>query len=111
MSSIGGVGIDVAVQDAVAAANILAGPMAAGEDPDPLLSAVARRRLPAVRLIQAFQAAAQRRIVLPLLAGGAGGMNPPLLLRLLDRVPLLRRLPAALIGFGYRSERVRSPAA
>ncbi|MDP8995036.1 MAG: FAD-dependent oxidoreductase, partial [Pseudomonadota bacterium] len=52
MSPIGGIGINLAVQDAVAAANIIAGPMAAGEDPDPLLAKVEKRRLPAVRLTQ-----------------------------------------------------------
>jgi 2-polyprenyl-6-methoxyphenol hydroxylase-like FAD-dependent oxidoreductase len=113
MSPIGGVGINVAVQDAVAAANILAGPMAHGDDPDPLLEKVEARRLPAVRLIQAFQAAAQKRIITPLLQAEAtaGPVTAPLPLRLLDRYKLLRRLPAAFIGFGYRAERVRSPVA
>ena len=111
MSPIGGVGINVAIQDAVAAANILAGPMAQGADPDPLLARVQKRRLRAVRLIQGFQAAAQRRIIAPLLERKTGTVKPPLPLRLLDRFPILRRLPAAFIGFGYRAERVRSPKA
>ena len=109
MSPIGGVGINIAVQDAVAAANILAGPMAAGADPDPLLAAVQKRRLPAVRLMQNFQAAAQRRIVVPLLERETGEVRAPLPLRLLNRFPGLRRFPAAFLGFGYRAERVRSP--
>jgi 2-polyprenyl-6-methoxyphenol hydroxylase-like FAD-dependent oxidoreductase len=109
MSPIGGVGINVAVQDAVAAANILAGPMARGEDPDPLLGRVQVRRLPAVKVIQGFQAAAQRGIIAPLLRSGAGGpVKAPLVLRLLDRVKPLRRIPALLIGFGYRPERAKS---
>ncbi|WP_225421049.1 FAD-dependent monooxygenase [Sphingomonas parva] len=111
MSPIGGVGINVAIQDAVAAANILAAPMARGIDQDPLLAKIEKRRLPAVRVIQGLQAAAQRRIISPLLQRKAGAMKPPLPLRLLDRLPVLRRLPAALIGFGYRAERVRSPKA
>jgi 2-polyprenyl-6-methoxyphenol hydroxylase-like FAD-dependent oxidoreductase len=109
MSPIGGVGINVAVQDAVAAANILAAPMADGADPDPLLPLVEKRRLPAVKLVQAFQAATQRRIVAPLLQRKAGEVRAPLPLRLLNRFAPLRRLPAAFIGFGYRAERVRSP--
>jgi 2-polyprenyl-6-methoxyphenol hydroxylase-like FAD-dependent oxidoreductase len=111
MSPIGGVGINVAVQDAVAAANVLAGPMAAGEDLEPLLPKVQQRRLPAVRMIQGFQDAAQRRIVSRLLEKREGPLKPALALRLLDRFKWLRRLPAAFIGFGYKAEHVRSPAA
>jgi 2-polyprenyl-6-methoxyphenol hydroxylase-like FAD-dependent oxidoreductase len=111
MSPIGGVGINVAVQDAVAAANILAGPMADGHDPDPLLHLVQKRRLRAVKLIQGFQAAAQRRIITPLLERKTGEVRAPLPLRLLNRLPWLRRFPAAFIGFGFRAERVRSPDA
>ena len=109
MSPIGGVGINLAVQDAVAAANALAGPMARGEDPDPLLPRVEKRRLPAVRLIQGFQKAAQDRIITPLLLRQGGAFDPPLALKLLNRFPILRRIPAALIGFGYKAEHVRSP--
>ncbi|HET9638439.1 MAG TPA: FAD-dependent oxidoreductase [Allosphingosinicella sp.] len=111
MTPIGGVGINVAVQDAVAAANALAGPMAAGEDVDPLLHRVQKRRLPAVRITQAFQKTAQDRIISKLLMGKGGDFEPPRALRWLDRYPVLRRIPAALIGFGYRAEHVRSPTA
>ena len=111
MSPIGGIGINVAVQDAVAAANILAGPMARGEDADPLLAKVQARRMPAVRAVQRLQDAAQRRIVSRLLALEGRTPKPAAALRLLDRIPPLRRLPAALIGFGIRSEHVRSPKA
>ena len=110
MSPIGGVGINVAIQDAVAAANILAGPMARGADPDPLLAKVQQRRMPAVRAIQAFQVAAQKRIIGPLLAT-TGPVRPALALRLLDRFALLRRIPAAFLGFGIRPEHIRSPEA
>ena len=110
MSPIGGVGINVAIQDAVAAANLLAGPMARGEDLDPLLDRVERRRRLAVRTIQAFQNGAQQRIIRPLLAGN-GPVKPPWIAFVLDRIPLLRRLPAAFLGFGIRPEHVRSPAA
>jgi 2-polyprenyl-6-methoxyphenol hydroxylase-like FAD-dependent oxidoreductase len=111
MSPIGGVGINVAVQDAVAAANALAGPMAAGADPDPLLARVQARRMPAVRAIQGFQDVAQRRVVSRLLERREGPLKPALPLRLLDRFATLRRLPAAFIGFGYKPEHVRSPEA
>ena len=111
MSPIGGVGINVAIQDAVAAANILAGPMAAGKDPDPLLPKVQARRLLPVRLTQAFQNAAQKRIIRRVLASEAGPVRPPLPVRLLRRFALLRRIPAAFLGFGVRAEHIRSPDA
>lgn len=111
MSPVGGVGINVAVQDAVAAANALAGPMAAGEDLDPLLGRVEKRRLPAVRITQGFQKAAQERIISPLLMRRDQPFEPPRALRWLDRYPVLRRIPATLIGFGWRPEHVRSPEA
>lgn len=111
MSPIGGVGINVAIQDAVAAANILAAPMAAGVDVDPILPKVqARRRLP-VRAMQAFQNAAQKRIIGRVLARPSGAMRVPLPLRLMSRHAWLRAIPAAFLGFGIRPEHVRSPDA
>ena len=109
MSPVGGVGINVAVQDAVAAANILAGPMAQGEDPDPLLGKVEKRRLTAVRLTQGAQKRVQQRIIAPLLTMGDSPLEAPLALRMLDRFRWLRRIPGRLVGFGYRPEHVRSP--
>ncbi|MGZ8998166.1 MAG: FAD-dependent oxidoreductase [Allosphingosinicella sp.] len=111
MTPIGGVGINVAVQDAVAAANILAGPMAQGRDLDPLLPKVRKRRMLAVRSLQAFQKIAQDRIISRLLAATGPVTRPALPLRLLRRFPLLRRLPAAFLGFGIRPEHARSPEA
>ena len=111
MSPIGGVGINVAIQDAVAAANILAGPMASGRDPDPLLAKVQARRLLPVRLTQAFQNAAQKRIIRRVLASPTGLIRPPWPVRLLSRHAWLRRIPAAFLGFGVRAEHVRSPDA
>jgi 2-polyprenyl-6-methoxyphenol hydroxylase-like FAD-dependent oxidoreductase len=111
MTPIGGVGINVAVQDAVAAANILAGPMAEGREVDLLLPRVRKRRILAVRSIQAFQKFAQDRIISRLLATTGPVTRPALPLRLLARFPLLRRLPAAFLGFGIKAEHVRSPAA
>lgn len=110
MSPIGGVGINVAIQDAVAAANILAAPLARGEPVDGLLGKVQARRLIAVRATQAFQNAAQKRIITPLLAGSAP-TQPPWVLRLFDRYAPLRRLPAAFLGFGIRAEHISSPVA
>lgn len=111
MSPIGGVGINLAIQDAVAAANALAGPMAEGRDPDPLLHRVADRRLWPTWATQAFQRAVQDQVIAPLLGQGTALDEPPLPMRLLDAHPLLRRLPARLIGLGLRPEHVRSPVA
>jgi len=107
MSPIGGVGINLAVQDAVAAANILAAPIAAGEDPDPLLGDVQSRRELPTRLIQRVQKIVQDRIVTAVLSG-APVEGPPFAARLLERFALLRRIPARLIGLGIRREHIRS---
>ena len=110
MSPIGGIGINLAIQDAVAAANALAGPLARGEDPDALLHKVQDRRLFATRLIQAGQKAAQDNVIGAVLSGRpiAGAPWP---IRLLDRFAPLRRIPGRMIGLGVRRERVRSPLA
>jgi 2-polyprenyl-6-methoxyphenol hydroxylase-like FAD-dependent oxidoreductase len=109
MSPIGGVGINLAIQDAVAAANALAVPLARGEDIDPLLHKVQDRRLFPTRVIQGAQKIAQDRVIGRLLQPGEPIRKAPLIIRLLDRYPLLRRIPGKLIGLGVRRERVRSP--
>jgi 2-polyprenyl-6-methoxyphenol hydroxylase-like FAD-dependent oxidoreductase len=109
MSPVGGVGINLAIQDAVAAANALAGPLARGEDVDPLLHKVQDRRLFPTRVIQGAQKVAQDRVIGRLLQPGAPIRKAPLIIRLLDRFPLLRRIPGRFIGLGVRRERVRSP--
>ena len=109
MSPIGGIGINLAIQDAVAAANALARPLARGETVDRLLYRVQKRRLFPTRVIQAGQKAAQDNIIGAVLGGGA--VRVPFLVRLLDRYPLLRRIPGRILGLGVRRERVRSPAA
>jgi 2-polyprenyl-6-methoxyphenol hydroxylase-like FAD-dependent oxidoreductase len=111
MSPIGGIGINLAIQDAVAAANALAGPLARGDNVDPLLRKVQERRLFPTRVIQAAQKFAQDRIIGRLLQPGAPIVKAPLIIRLLDRFALLRRIPGRFIGLGVRRERVRSPAA
>ncbi|WP_326524275.1 FAD-dependent oxidoreductase [Sphingomonas sp.] len=109
MSPVGGVGINLAIQDAVAAANILAAPMMAGADPDPLLARVQARRMMPVRVIQAMQAAVHRNILSPTLAGRT--VAAPLPVRLLDRSAALRAIPARVLGLGLRRERILSPEA
>jgi 2-polyprenyl-6-methoxyphenol hydroxylase-like FAD-dependent oxidoreductase len=112
MSPVGGVGINLAIQDAVAAANILAEPLARGEAVDGLLHKVqARRQLP-TRVIQAGQRMMHEAVLEPLVTGKAESHSrPPAFMRLLDRFAVLRRLPARAIGFGFRRERLRAPAA
>src|SRR5688500_13522565 len=110
MSPIGGIGINLAIQDAVAAANVLAGPLARGEDVNGELHKVQDRRMLPTRLIQGFQKAAQDRIIGRLLQPGAA-LAAPLAVRLLDRFPVLRRIPGRIVGLGVRRERVRSPVA
>lgn len=107
MSPVGGVGINLAVQDAVAAANILAGPMARGEDPEPLLAKVQKRREFPVKVIQAMQRTAHRTVIGAALAGNI--QQAPWPVRLLDRTPLLQRIPARILGLGVRREHIRSP--
>lgn len=108
MSPIGGVGINMAIGDAVAAANILAAPLAAGQPGDEALARVQARRLGPVRAMQALQVLVQNRVLGPLLRSGAAP-RPPLLVRLVDKVAWLRRIPARVVGLGFRLEHVRIP--
>jgi len=110
MSPIGGIGINLAIQDAVAAANVLAGPLVRGEDPDPLLPKVQQRREFPTKVIQAGQRAVQNNLIGAVLSGKPI-TGAPRAVRLLDRFPLLRRIPGRIIGLGVRRERVRSPQA
>jgi 2-polyprenyl-6-methoxyphenol hydroxylase-like FAD-dependent oxidoreductase len=111
MSPIGGVGINLAIQDAVAAANVLAGPIAAGASFDTLLPEVQGRRWkPTVRM-QALQKAAQDRLIAPLLSGRSKLQRPPWQLRMLQSLPILQRIPARIIGLGFGRERIASPDA
>ena len=105
MSPVGGVGINLAVQDAVAAANILAGPLREGRLTADHLRRVQRRRELPTRVTQRLQLLVQERVIARVL-GGTGALPPPLALRLLARFPPLQRLPARLIGIGVRPEHV-----
>jgi 2-polyprenyl-6-methoxyphenol hydroxylase-like FAD-dependent oxidoreductase len=109
MSPVGGIGINLAIQDAVCTANILAGPMARRWQVDDLLPRIQRRRMLPTRAIQGAQRAVHENLLRPLLEGRADNAGPPPLgLRLLDRFPRLRRIPGWLIGHGVRQEHVRS---
>jgi len=109
MSPIGGVGINIAIQDAVAASNILAAPLREGRLKDQDLAAVQERRLFPARATQAAQVFLQDRIIAPSLAGtGDGKVVVPFVVRLMQWFPALRRLPARLMGMGVRPEHVRT---
>jgi len=108
MSPIGGVGINIAVQDAVAAANRLAAPLQAGTTTTGHLQAVqARRDFPA-RMTQKIQLTMQNRIIGPALQG-TREPKPPLLFKLFDAFPVLRRIPARLLALGIQPEHVQTP--
>jgi len=112
MSPVGGIGINLAVQDAVAAANILAAPLREGRLTDEDLRRVQKRRAFPTRLTQSFQLAIQNRVIKPTLDRrplGSDTKEPelPPLLRLVRRFPAIRRLNARLVGLGFRPEHVR----
>jgi 2-polyprenyl-6-methoxyphenol hydroxylase-like FAD-dependent oxidoreductase len=107
MSPIGGVGINLAIQDAVASANILARKLAQGTLDESDLSAVQKRREWPTRVTQRLQLIIQERLIRSILTGGAA-LRPPLPLRVMARLPWLQRLPARLIGIGVRPEHIES---
>jgi 2-polyprenyl-6-methoxyphenol hydroxylase-like FAD-dependent oxidoreductase len=109
MSPIGGVGVNLAVQDAVATANILAAKLAAGCPPEDELDAVRRRREFPVRVTQRMQVIAQNNIISAALKGG--DQPVPFALRLITAMPWLQGLTARLVAIGVRPEHVHSPAA
>jgi 2-polyprenyl-6-methoxyphenol hydroxylase-like FAD-dependent oxidoreductase len=107
MSPVGGVGINLAIQDAVATANALAARLAAGTVTDRDLQEVQRRREFPTRATQRLQVVVQNRIVRRVLSSSKP-LTLPLPLRLLRRWPLLRRLPARIIGLGFRPEHLQT---
>jgi 2-polyprenyl-6-methoxyphenol hydroxylase-like FAD-dependent oxidoreductase len=110
MSPVGGVGINIAVQDAVAAANRLAGPLRAGQLQTADLQAIQRRRIWPARMTQRMQLLMQNRLIGPALQG-VRRPKPPLVFELLNAVPALQRIPARLLALGFRPEHVRTPDA
>jgi 2-polyprenyl-6-methoxyphenol hydroxylase-like FAD-dependent oxidoreductase len=110
MSPVGGVGINLAIQDAVAAANMLLKPLRDGAPTVRDLAAVQRRRMLPVRLTQAMQVFIQNRMITRVLAG-TKPTKIPWPLKLMLSVPLLRRIPARIVGVGFRPEHVRTPEA
>jgi 2-polyprenyl-6-methoxyphenol hydroxylase-like FAD-dependent oxidoreductase len=108
MSPIGGVGINLAIQDAVAAANILVPRFAAGLPTIGDLQRVQQRREFPTRVTQRVQLFIQDRVMTRVLAGRAR-LAPPWPIRLLKRFPILRRIPAYAVGIGIRPEHVRTP--
>jgi 2-polyprenyl-6-methoxyphenol hydroxylase-like FAD-dependent oxidoreductase len=110
MSPVGGVGINLAVQDAIAAANILAEPLRAGSLSNDHLAAVERRRTLPTRLTQAMQVIVQERVIDRVLDSDKP-ITTPWPVRLFNWFPLLARIPARLIGMGVRPEHVRTPPA
>jgi 2-polyprenyl-6-methoxyphenol hydroxylase-like FAD-dependent oxidoreductase len=111
MSPVGGVGINLAIQDAVAASNLLAAPLREGRLTADDLRAVQHRRDWPARVTQRVQVAIHDEVLAPVLAGTAAPARLPLPLKLLQRLPMLRRLPARLVGIGVRPERVETKAA
>ncbi|MGC2784011.1 MAG: FAD-dependent oxidoreductase, partial [Roseiarcus sp.] len=110
MSPVGGMGINMAVQDAVAAANRLAEPLRSGRLTDQDLQAVEERRTPPMRFTQRLQLMIQQRVISRVLASHERP-KPPLFLKLFGVFPILRRIPARLIGVGIRPEHVQTPEA
>jgi len=110
MSPIGGVGVNLAVQDAVAAANLLYAPLRDGAPSHDALRAVQERREWPTRMTQALQVAVQNNVISRVLASGERPA-PPWAVRLMARLPLLQQIPARLIGLGFRPEHIRTPAA
>jgi 2-polyprenyl-6-methoxyphenol hydroxylase-like FAD-dependent oxidoreductase len=107
MSPVGGVGINLAVQDAVAAANILSQPLLAGTLSEADLARVQKRREFPTRIIQGGQVFIQNRVITNVLGGA--DIKPPWPVKLLSTFPLLRRIPARLLGLGVRPEHIRTP--
>jgi 2-polyprenyl-6-methoxyphenol hydroxylase-like FAD-dependent oxidoreductase len=111
MSPIGGVGINLAIQDAVAAANILWKPLLDRTAIDERLDEVQNRREFPTRMTQGVQVFAHKRFIGPALSSKTPLRRLPLPLKLLQRLPILRRIPARAVGMGFRPEHIRTPDA
>lgn len=110
MSPIAGVGINLAIQDAVVAANVLWGPLRRGHISTRDLARVQRERELPVRVTQAVQAAIQNMFLKTVLTSGTLPVLPQRMLSVLLRLPVVRDLPGRFVGFGIRRPHVESPA-
>jgi 2-polyprenyl-6-methoxyphenol hydroxylase-like FAD-dependent oxidoreductase len=108
MSPIGGVGINLAIQDAVATANILGETLLKRVPSESELQAVQQRRNFPTRATQQLQITIQNRVIRKVL-GSSKPLTIPWPVKLLDRWPILRRIPARVIGVGFRPEHVKTP--
>jgi 2-polyprenyl-6-methoxyphenol hydroxylase-like FAD-dependent oxidoreductase len=108
MSPVGGVGINLAIQDAVATANLLAAPLSDGRVTTEDLRRIQQRREWPTRMTQRVQLAIQDRVIRRVLTNG-DRLSPPFAIRLLMLMPFLRRIPARMIGLGVRPEHVHTP--
>ena len=108
MSPVGGIGINLAIQDAVATANILAPVIARGVPSLDDLKRVQQRREFPTRMTQTLQMAVQNNVMTRMLAL-TENPKPPYAVKLLNRFPILRRIPARVVGIGFRPEHVHSP--
>jgi 2-polyprenyl-6-methoxyphenol hydroxylase-like FAD-dependent oxidoreductase len=106
MSPVGGVGINLAVQDAVATANLLGSHLTTGPADERVLDRVRQRRLFAARFIQRFQIQVQNRVIRPVLAERTA-FHAPLFLKFIGAFPWLQSLIARVIGLGVTPEHVR----
>ena len=111
MSPIGGVGINLAIQDAVAAANLLASKLRAGTADADDLDAVRKRRLWPTMATQAAQVGIQNNVLVPVMSGANAELHVPLPIRVITAMPTLQHIVARLLGMGVRPEHVRSPVA
>ncbi len=107
MSPVGGVGINLAIQDAVAAANILAGALTQNKVTTNDLAKVQKRRLLPTRLTQGVQVFIQNRFIRPVLVTKQQ-ISVPWFLRLFRHWPFLRRIPARMVGIGFRPEHIKT---
>jgi 2-polyprenyl-6-methoxyphenol hydroxylase-like FAD-dependent oxidoreductase len=107
MSPIGGVGVNLAVQDAIAAANILAAPLREKRLTTDHLEQVQRRRTFPMKVIQKMQTTVQSRLIDPLL-DSREPVKAPWAMKLFNTFPFLQRIPARLVGVGVRPEHVRT---
>ena len=107
MSPVGGVGINLAIQDAVATANILTNQLREKTVSEKDLAQIQRRRLFPTRVTQAAQVFIQKRVLSPIL-GSNQNVTVPFVLRLFKHFPFLRRIPARLVGIGVRAEHIKT---